>query len=257
MPYGHAQPDELPMGDLMDAIVLAGGLGTRLRSVIGEAPKPLAPVGRKPFLEYLLAYWKPQGISHFHVTTSFRAEVFELWQANSQWHSSTTLCFEGEQPRGTGGALKWALQKCRPTETFLLINGDTFFTAPLQALERFHADGGSAITVGLAEVKDGSRYSSVVTGADGKIQVWEAEASSAPSLINGGVYVMSKERLAPYLDSFGGCFSLERDLIPMIVEQGEASALVCGDFFLDIGVPADYERAQVLIPRQADASGSP
>src|SRR5262245_49936719 len=122
----------------MQAIVLAGGLGTRLRATIGDIPKPLAPVRGRPFLEYLLAYWIGQGVTSFILSVGYRSEMITGHFGASFRGAAIDYAVE-DRPLGTGGGLLLATTRLAADDPFLVLNGDTYFEVPLAALLKFHA----------------------------------------------------------------------------------------------------------------------
>jgi dTDP-glucose pyrophosphorylase len=128
-----------------EAVILAGGLGTRLRSVVSGIPKPMAPIKSKPFLEYLINYWSSQGITHFVFSTGYLSETIESYFKN-HWGKSTISYSREKSPLGTGGALAQAIRQIQSDNT-LVLNGDTYCEVPLAELEAAHHHQKSDITL--------------------------------------------------------------------------------------------------------------
>ena len=220
----------------MEAIILAGGFGTRLKSALPNLPKPLAPIHGKPFLSYLMRYWKSQGVNHFILSVGYLHEkVIETFK-NTFEGIPISYAIE-KSALGTGGALLHAsnfLQK--QDRPFLALNGDTFFEIPS---EEFTLSG--ACTLALYSPEKNSRYDGVTLTKDGQILKFGDPSSS---LINGGCYLLQKEALTPFKE---GPLSLEKDLLPKLVKQGTCYGKLFQSRFIDIGIPKDYEYCQFFL----------
>ncbi len=223
----------------MEAIVLAGGLGTRLASKLDGIPKAMAPVGGRPFLEILLRQLKRAGCSRTLVSAGYLHEVI-------QEHFGTV--FEGmrldyvieETPLGTGGAIRRALETAN-TEFVLALNGDTFLDADYGAMLRFHAAEGAAFTVAVTHQPDVARYGGVVV-CDGRVVGFEEKRRAGAGWINAGAYVLPKKLAWPA--ELGEKFSFEKDFLATETARLAPAAFEVKGFFLDIGVPEDLDRAQ-------------
>ncbi len=224
----------------MEAIVLAGGLGTRLRSVVPDLPKPMAPVNGRPFLEHLLDYWITQGITRFILSVGYRHEAVSVHFG--AWHRGAAISYAVEEkPLGTGGGLVLASARLSAGGTFLVLNGDTWFEVPLPALVKRHAEKGADGTLALFRSQDAGRYASVSVGAEGRLLALGGDGKSG--LANGGVYLMERSVLDGAWPA-GAAVSLERDILPFALSSGRRIyGLECPGRFLDIGVPEDYARA--------------
>lgn len=233
---------------MTSAIILAGGLGTRLRGVVPDRPKPMALVNGRPFLVLLLDYWLKQGISHFVLSVGYRAEAIQQFFGTQYRGARLDYAME-ESPLGTGGGLLLA-QALLPDEApFLLLNGDTFFAVEADTLLDFHARQGAAWTLSLFPAQEAGRYMGVRLGTDGRIQDLAAGRGDVGDYANGGVYAASPAALR------GGGFpaatklSLEEDILPVLHRQGQPLyGLAGGGMFIDIGIPTDYKRAQEILP---------
>lgn len=226
------------------AFILAGGLGTRLRSVVQDVPKPMAPVDGHPFLEYLLRHWQRQGIAHFVLSVGYMGEVIEGHFGTSYGGAEITYVRE-PAPLGTGGALAFALQMgTLHDQTILMFNGDTWLDASLPTL---HQDAlqhtNAAITLVLLKVAKNTRYGSVRADKRGLITAFE-EKTDAPDLINAGCYLLRPAQLAHELMDMPKIFSLEKDFLPRLAAEGKLAASIQNAAFIDIGVPEDYARIQ-------------
>jgi NDP-sugar pyrophosphorylase family protein len=232
----------------MKAILLVGGLGTRLRPAVPSLPKALASVGDRPFLELLVRQLGAQGIRHLVMSTGYLAEqVEEVFQDGS--HFGATIEYSKETvPLGTAGALKLA-QRCVQNESeVLVINGDTFLEIDFNEFILSHRKHGSLATMAVAPVEDASRYGTVKLAADGRISGFsEKTGQTAPGVINAGVYVFNNAALALIPQ---GPVSLERDVFPLLMEHG-FYAIEQRGMFIDIGTPDDYARAKKMSDRLA------
>lgn len=233
----------------MLAIILAGGLGTRLRDTIGELPKPLAPVRGRPFLEYLLDYWIGQGITGFVLSVGYRHESITR-QLGTGYRNRELIYAVEPTPLGTGGGLMLAARAVTGDGPSLVLNGDTYFAVPLREMRRFHEEQRSAITTALFAAPRGSRYGRVALGENARVLSFGAGSATHDYLANGGVYLIKDlQQLATRWDH-PGPFSLEQDVLvqelksgsPLFGFQSKAS-------FIDIGVPEDFARAGSVLPQ--------
>lgn len=229
------------MREANGAVILAGGLGTRLRPVVEDAPKAMALVDGRPFLEYLLAQLRSNGFGRALICAGFMSEAIEShFGDGSRWGLELEYSVESE-PRGTGGALKLAEPRLAG-DVWLLMNGDSLFDISLQDLVAAHVLRPSLVTIALAHVADGQRYGRVTCGPDGVITAFtEKTDADTPGLINSGLYIIER----PLLDLIPADrpVSLEREVIPQLVGRDVRGQPIDG-YFIDIGVPEDYVRAQ-------------
>jgi|TARA_B100000795_G_scaffold44415_1_gene29153 D-glycero-alpha-D-manno-heptose 1-phosphate guanylyltransferase len=229
------------------AIILAGGLGTRLKSVNPVLPKPLAPINGRPFLEYLFDYWIAQGISKFILSIGYQSQSIIDHFAQNYRGASIEYSVENS-PLGTGGGLLLSAKSL--TETFLVLNGDTFFEVDLKDLFSFHVNKKSEWTISLFRTDNFQRYMPMEISMDGLILKVKEINKQASYLSNGGVYLMNPsvlKNLDKYVDKK---FSLESDLLPESFSSGASLyGLECVGGFIDIGIPEDYYRAQKILSR--------
>lgn len=221
--------------------ILAGGLGTRLRSVVGEQPKVLAEVNGQPFLALLLRHLENFGFRRVVLCTGYKAEEVEC--AIGRRFGELSIVYSKERaPLGTGGALRQALPFL-PSERILALNGDSFCEVDLEGLSASHAARNASASLVLAWVDDRSRFGQVQLGESGQITAF-AEKSSAGGggWINAGIYLI--ERKLIQLLPANMTLSLEREALPMWLAQGVYGFKTRGRF-LDIGTPESYARAQV------------
>ena len=180
----------------MEAIILAGGFGTRLQHVVSDVPKPMAPVAGRPFLEYLLDRLASCHFDHVVLSTGYMHDKIE--QHFGQAYRGIALSYAHESsPLGTGGGIRNALEQCHE-ETVTVLNGDTLFEVDFSSLAAFHRSHGGDLTIVLRQVGDTSRYGSVSVDAAGRIVSFaeKGEAKGA-GLINGGIYALNKRLLLP------------------------------------------------------------
>ncbi len=222
----------------MEAVILAGGLGTRLRGVIGEIPKCMAPVDGKPFLQYQLEWLSRFDVRHVVFSVGYlREQVMDFVQGR-EWPFAVSFAIEKE-PLGTGGGIRLALQKCREKQVFVL-NGDTFYNVDLNALH-FTAP----VTLALKPMRDFDRYGAVDWDGD-LVTGFREKQPCAEGLINGGVYAIDREALD--LSSFPEKFSFEKDVLEPMAAEGRLEGVVDEGYFIDIGIPEDYARARQELP---------
>ena len=226
---------------MREAIVLAGGFGTRLRTVVNDVPKPMAPVAGRPFLEYLLDRLVRQGYRHVVLSTGYLHEKVEAHFGSR--YGDLLLDYAREtDPLGTGGAMVNALQYCNENQVTVL-NGDTLFDIDHERLIRFSEEKGSPLTVVLRQVEDSGRYGSVETDASGRITAFrEKDPSAGRGLINGGIYRVHRSLFNGF--AVGQTFSFEKELMQKSYRENAFYAYADGAYFIDIGIPEDYSRAQ-------------
>jgi D-glycero-alpha-D-manno-heptose 1-phosphate guanylyltransferase len=235
------------------AIMLVGGLGTRLRSVVPSTPKVLASIGEKSFLELLVRQLRAQGIRKLVMCTGYLAEQIESQFGDGRkWDVSIEYSKE-EMPLGTAGAVKLAQRYLQDSPEFLVLNGDSFLEIDFQSLMTFyHEHDGAIATMAVLHVENASRYGTVhVDASDKVIGFVEKTGSGAPGLINAGIYVFNRAVLEQIPE---GPASLERDIFPRLLKQGIYGQEHRG-MFIDIGTPTDYARAQELL-RSLSESGT-
>jgi D-glycero-alpha-D-manno-heptose 1-phosphate guanylyltransferase len=227
----------------MQAIILAGGKGTRLRAEVPDLPKPLAPVDGRPFLEHQMSYWIRQGVDRFVLSVGYMAERIIETIGNRYCDATVDYAIEA-QPLGTGGAVLFAMRGLSPNEPFLVVNGDTFFDLPLSDLQGFHRGRNSSWTLGLFRTIDTNRYMGVSLDRDERLIALVTPDQRGDVWANGGVYMVSPGVLDSVAERFKGEVSLESEIIPALLASKSAIYGFRHDGrFIDIGVPADYRRA--------------
>jgi D-glycero-alpha-D-manno-heptose 1-phosphate guanylyltransferase len=224
----------------VDAIVLAGGLGTRLRPLVSDVPKPMAPVKGRPFLELLLEYWIGQGVRRFVLSVGYLAERV-TGHFGAHWCGAEILYATEPEALGTGGALLFAADRIQTSEV-LVMNGDTYFAVPLGELKAFHEQRKADWTLALFRSNDSQRYQGLSVGLEGNVE------SLSGSAANGGVYLMASSRLRDLPWKAGERLSLENDLLPHALRSGwRVYGREFDSPFVDIGVPHDYRAAGEII----------
>ena len=222
----------------MECVVLAGGKGTRLRSVVSDLPKCMAPVAGRPFLAWLLDDLREAGFDHIILSLGYKHEAVEAWVATRPDRDSIT-CVVEEEPLGTGGGVRLALRQAREDAVFIL-NGDTFFGVDYPAMQAFHRQSGAQATLALKPLRDFDRYGEVTLDGEGRITAFREKRPCAEGLINGGVYLLQRDALAEMPERF----SLEKDYFEPKAESAGLAGFRSEGYFIDIGIPADYARAQ-------------
>lgn len=222
-----------------DVLILAGGLGTRLRSEVPDLPKPLAPVAGRPFLAYLLDRYDALGMERVILATGYLGERIEQ-VIGSRWKSMEIVYSREQTPLGTGGALAQAARMASGAGLHVC-NGDTYLEYAPAALEQ--AAEGLPIAIALASVPDVGRYGAVEL-ASGRVQRFREKGGGGAGMINAGCYFLTAEGLAalPTLDRY----SFEQEVLEPWVARGCVGAMSDTNGFIDIGVPEDFTRAQQL-----------
>jgi D-glycero-alpha-D-manno-heptose 1-phosphate guanylyltransferase len=227
----------------MQAIVLAGGLGTRLRSVVDDVPKPMAPVHGRPFVAFVLDQLVDAGFETAILAVGYRHQVIQSYFGADYRGLALRYSVEHE-PLGTGGAIRLACGQASERDVFVL-NGDTYLEVDFRAMLEAHVRAGARLSMAICRVTDVARYGSV-TVSDGIVTGFREKGKSDRGYINGGVYVLGVD----VRDSLPhSAFSFEHDVLAPQVESLRPLAYMASGLFLDIGVPEDYARARTLLPR--------
>ncbi len=228
-------------GSITEAIILAGGLGTRLRSAVPDLPKCMAPVNDVPFITYVVKHFQTQGIQNFIFALGYKSEAFESFLHTILPAGNYELSIENE-PLGTGGAIQLACLKVREANV-IVANGDTLFRIKVQELTAFHVHKNAQCTLALKPMKASIRYGAVKLNEDKSVESFTEKQYFDEGLINGGVYVLNipafLEKKMPYK------FSFEKEYLEKFYKEGKIFGVAADEYFIDIGIPEDYERAQV------------
>ncbi|MDR1402235.1 MAG: nucleotidyltransferase family protein [Tannerellaceae bacterium] len=222
----------------MEAIILAGGMGTRLQSVVPDVPKCMAPVAGKPFLYYLLATLEKSGFDHLILSLGYKHEAIEEWLDTLSFSMRVSFVIE-EEPLGTGGAVKYAVSQAEEADIFIL-NGDTFLGVDYGGMLGLHQETNAIATLALKRMEKFNRYGVVEVDMSRRIVRFLEKQYCELGLINGGTYLIKKEALSLLPEKF----SLERDFFETNVSTDILSGFLCDGYFIDIGIPEDYIQAQ-------------
>ena len=225
---------------IKEAIILAGGLGTRLQEVVPDLPKAMAPVAGHPFLTYVIRHLLSQGIEHFIFSLGYKHEIIEQF-LKEKYRYLNYDCIVEDQPLGTGGAIRLALANSDHRD-LLIVNGDTLFKVDLEKLIEDHIQTQADCTVALKPMKKFDRYGVVELDADERIKRFTEKKFVEKGNINGGIYILN--RIHFLKRSFPKVFSFEKDFLARNVETQLFYGMIQDKYFVDIGVPTDYERAQ-------------
>ena len=229
----------------MKALILAGGLGTRLRPLTYSRPKHLLPIANVPHIEHVFTLLERHGVGEVVLLTSYLAEAFETTVARAAKRGLIVTVAHEQDPLGTAGALKNA-QHLVGDDTFLAFNGDVLTDVDLTAMVNWHREKGAEATIVLTPVEDPSAYGVVPTNSDGRVLgfIEKPPADQAPTnLINAGVYVC-EPRLLDRIPAGRVC-SAERELWPEVVQDGTLFALGTDTYWMDIGTPEKYLQANL------------
>jgi D-glycero-alpha-D-manno-heptose 1-phosphate guanylyltransferase len=226
---------------MKEAIILAGGFGTRLQHIVSDVPKPMAPVNGAPFLSYLLRRLQLAGVEHVILSTGYLHEKIEGFFGHT--FEGVQLTYSQEKtPLGTGGAIQLGLSHA-VSDNVLVLNGDTLFDVDFDKFEQFHIDKQAVLSVALRQVDDVSRYGSVQIDNHSRIVSFTEKAQArGVGLINGGVYLIQKKWLTGL--NLPEQFSFEKEVLENIFKNNDFYGLGFDSYFIDIGVPDDFYRAQ-------------
>lgn len=223
-----------------EAVILAGGFGTRLSHVVSDVPKPMAPVYGRPFLCYLLDRLADAGIQRVVLATGYMHEVIETYFGTG--YQGLEIIYSNEdQPLFTGGAIRQAAEKIQ-SEDFVVLNGDTLFDIDFQQLYDFHTSHDAHLSIALRCVEDTGRYGAVTCENDRIVAFHEKTESQGAGDINGGIYAIKRTWLLN--QNLPTKFSFEKELMQPFAGDPHFYGLSFNDYFIDIGVPEDYFRAQ-------------
>lgn len=222
----------------MKAIILAGGSGTRLQSVVWDVPKPMAPVNGRPFLEFLIKRLVDSGITEIILSIGYLHEkIISYFGDGSLFGASISYCVESE-PLGTGGAIRESL-KILDAETALIMNGDTFSSVDTNSLASFHSNMKAMVSMAVVPISDASRYGTVLVTPEGRVKLFLEKQAIGSNLVNSGTYICNNS----LLDLFStGNVSFENDILPIIINKGLLAAQIQDVPFIDIGIPEDYQK---------------
>jgi D-glycero-alpha-D-manno-heptose 1-phosphate guanylyltransferase len=225
---------------IKQAIILAGGLGTRLRNVVPDLPKSMAPVAKRPFLSFVIDALRIQGIEQFIFSLGYKADVVEKYLEEHYPTLDYSIVVE-EEPLGTGGAIQLACTKTNE-ENVLVANGDTLFKIKLNELESFHIHHKAECTIALKHLEKFDRYGVVEINEEDSVIAFKEKQSYSKGLINGGIYILNVPRFLQH--SFPEKFSFEKEYLEENVGNSNLYGCIQDGYFIDIGVPQDFNKAQ-------------
>lgn len=227
----------------LKALLLVGGFGKRLKSVVSSVPKPLAQVGGESFLDLLVWQLRQQRFRHLVMCTGYLGDLIEAEFGDGTSRDVVIEYSRELSPMGTGGAIKQAQALLRGTEQFLVMNGDSFIEVDLNRLIEFHHSHGGVASLAVSHVDNAARFGTVqMDGAKRVTGFLEKTGKEVPGVINAGVYVFDHALLGSIPD---GPSSLETNVFPSVLQKG-VYALEQAGMFIDIGTPEDYAYAQEL-----------
>lgn len=225
---------------ITEAIILAGGLGTRLRSVVSDLPKCMAPINGIPFLHFVLDHLEKQGITQFIFAVGYKKEAIEHYLSERLPNHNYVLSIE-EEPLGTGGAIRLACTKATQKDV-LVVNGDTIFSVDVHRMAFFHHKAQAACTLALKPMQNFDRYGVVEIDNNHCITHFKEKQFYKEGLINGGVYLLVRDIFLQ--QPFPEKFSFEKEYLELYIDTHTLFGLPQDEYFIDIGIPEDFERAQ-------------
>jgi len=228
-----------------EAIILAGGLGTRLRDAVPDLPKCMAPVAGRPFVSYVIDYLRMQGTERFVFSLGYKSHIIEEFLQKEYPTLDYTSVVE-QEPLGTGGAIRLAIQKT-VSRNIVVANGDTLFKISLRDLFKTHHHNDAECTLALKPMQNFDRYGVVEIDDNEKITSFKEKQFYANGMINGGIYVLDREKFL--LRSYPEKFSFEKEYLETFCKEGKFYASIQNGYFIDIGIPEDYQKAQLELKR--------
>lgn len=225
---------------LKECIILAGGLGTRLRSVVADQPKVLAPVNNHPFLKYIIDKLLEQHFQHIVLSTGYLHQNIKQFVDENYPGINISIAVEDE-PLGTGGGIAHALKKCTHDEV-LILNGDTFFNIDYAQFYHHHNHHQSSFSIALKPMKNFDRYGTVTCDQHRRIVSFNEKQFIQEGMINAGVYIVNRKEFS--LMNWPEKFSMEKDFMEKFTKDMKMFAFPYDEYFIDIGIPEDFARAQ-------------
>lgn len=222
-----------------EAIILAGGLGTRLKSEVPDLPKCMAPVAGKPFIDYVIKYLLEQGVNGFIFSLGYKHDVV-INHLESTWPNIKYEVAIEKNPLGTGGGIRFASKKVK-SKSFFVLNGDTYFDVDLLSMFKNHESNNAQITVALKQMVNFDRYGSVLINQANQICAFREKTSVDSGLINGGIYLLKKSLIEEI--SVEDPFSFEKEVLEKYIHKNCIYGFVSDGYFIDIGIPEDFKKA--------------
>ena len=229
----------------MQAIILSGGLGTRLKTVVNLQPKTLAPVAGKPFLYWLITHLQKNNITDFIFSLGYLHEQVELFLKN-EFPTLNYITVIEKEPMGTGGAIKLCLPFCKYDE-ILLVNGDTFFDLNIQDFQTNFLSSKADCSIALTPMQNFNRYGAVTINADNVITEFNEKKYCDFGLINTGMVLFTRTVFENKIKNLPPKFSFEKDFIESNILILKITGYISSGYFIDIGIPDDYKKAQLEI----------
>ena len=227
----------------MQAIILAGGLGTRLKSVVTDKPKALSPVAGKPFLYYVIEYLKKEGVTEFVFSLGYLSEqVLDFLQQN--YPQLAYKYYIEESPLGTGGGIKKAIT-LTIAEDVLIVNADTYFDVNLLAMYQLHKQSNAQCTIALKKMIDFDRYGAVEVNEANNIIHFKEKSFVQEGLINGGFIFLNRTHFIEKTAHLPEIFSFEKDFLEVNLHAMVIKGFASEGYFIDIGIPEDYKKAEI------------
>lgn len=228
-----------------EVIILAGGFGTRLQSVVKDLPKCLVEINGKPFLSHLIDFLLNQNFTKFIFAIGYKSDLVEEFVIQNYGNLEYSFSVETE-PLGTGGAIKKALKTVKSNDV-LVVNGDTFFNVNLAELFEFHLIKNAHVSIGLFKVEENTRYGYVELSIDGRIHDFHEKKLSKDVLISGGYYVINVLTINTLFEQFPNHFSLEKDFFELKLKEVNIFGKLLVGNFIDIGIPEDLYLANKIL----------
>ncbi|MFQ5737196.1 MAG: nucleotidyltransferase family protein [Thermodesulfobacteriota bacterium] len=225
---------------IKEAVILAGGFGTRLKSVVSDLPKPMADTGGRPFLSCLIDYLAIGGVRRVILSVGYMHETITDY-FKTEWNGVEIRYVVEHKPLGTGGALKAALGAVSGSDV-LVLNGDSFLRIDLADFSRFHLEKNGGMTMAVKRMKDLDRYGTVILDGE-TVRDFIEKMRAGAGYINAGVYILNKKRCG-LLETDRESFSFEKDFLHKRTGSGSVFAYICNEYFIDIGLPEDYMKAK-------------
>jgi D-glycero-alpha-D-manno-heptose 1-phosphate guanylyltransferase len=225
---------------ITEAIILAGGPGTRLQTVVSDVPKCMAPINGIPFINFVITYLKNEGIDRFIFSLGYKSEMV-IEYLDTHFKELDKICVVETEQLGTGGAIKKACGVVRSQEV-VIINGDTFFNIGLPYLLSAHEAQDADCSLALTELRDFDRYGTVDVDESKMITAFHEKGFCTRGYINGGIYLLNVSRFLQ--KQLPEKFSFEKDYLEKYVGEGIFCSEIFYNYFIDIGVPEDYESFQ-------------
>lgn len=231
-----------------EAVILAGGLGTRLRSVIKDMPKPMVEICEKPFLSYVLNFLNKQGIKRVVLSVGYKWEIIKNSFGIQYKNLKLEYAIE-DKPLGTGGGLKNTLNYVTEKDLYVL-NGDTFFDIDLNLFYSLHKNKNSKLSIALKDMENADRYGVVETDQNNRIISFLEKGKINSGFINGGLYLLNVEFINSITQD--NSFSFEKDFLEKHYKESEFYGFPLDGFFIDIGIPEDYEKGKIELKKFLD-----